>query len=222
MIKRLLFCVLILCTLNVCSINAQVLFDKEDVGIDVSSYQGLINWEKVSANGIKFAFIRCKSAVSGEDTFFDYNAEKANEVGIPIGVYYYSGATSDLEAYAETIYTIASAKKHNVQLPLVYDIEGAMSSVEPNRLLQNISIFCYEVEKAGYVPMIYSNSNFFKNYIPNQTFKTWVACYRDEIPYLPDNVEYWQYTSKGSVDGIIGNVDMNYRAAINKTLVTYE
>ena len=211
--KRLTL-VLIFCLLlpfpQIC--YAQTNYDIICKGIDVSSYQGLINWEDVKQDGISFAFIRCKSAITGIDPYFDFNASQAVSANIPIGIYYYSGATTNLEALEEVQYMISCAKRHQILLPLVYDIEGpVMASVSSNQLKQNINIFCKEVVKAGYKPMIYSNAEFFSKYLLPLKCNLWVACYRDSLSYNIPNTKYWQASSKGKVRGIEGNVDINYR-----------
>ena len=177
------------------------------IGIDVSSYQGDIDWKKVKDAGIEYAFIRCKSAISGEDKNFTTNMYGATSNGIPVGVYYYSGATSDEELVQEVNYLLGSVKNYQVALPLVLDIEGpAMSKLPTERLQRNITLFNSLIESAGYVPMVYSNTNFFKNKIGDIDTLKWEANYRTS---KAPNARYWQYSSKGHVDGINGFVDMN-------------
>jgi len=176
-------------------------------GIDVSSYQGTIDWKSVKSDGISFAFIRCKSAVTGEDTMFDYNMYEATQQGIPVGVYYYSGATTDEEIVAETLYMLEVVEPYKISLPLVLDIEGPeQSKLSQERLQRNIILFSKLVKDAGYTPMVYSNSNFFKNKIGDISVLKWEANYGHE---MPTTTQYWQYSSKGTVRGISGRVDMN-------------
>ena len=119
-------------------------------GIDVSSYQGDIDWEGVASTDIKFAFIRCKSAITGVDNKFDENMSGAEEAGLYTGIYYYSGATSIQEAEAEAKYIIDCAMRHKPTLPLVLDIEGAeMYNQDSISLLNYIKAFCKKVRKAG-------------------------------------------------------------------------
>ena len=176
-------------------------------GIDVSSYQGTIDWRLVKEDGISFAFIRCKSAITGEDPMFDCNMYEATQQGIPVGVYYYSGATTDQEIMEETFYLLQVVEPYKISLPLVLDIEGPeQSKLSQERLQRNIDIFTKLVKDAGYEPMIYSNTNFFKNKIGDISIKKWEANYGTKTQ---PNAQYWQYTSKGRVKGIHVNVDMN-------------
>ena len=175
-------------------------------GIDVSSYQGLINWKEVAEDNITFAFIRCKSAVTGVDTMFDYNMSNAIENKIPVGVYYYSGATTDDEIVKETTYILSVVKPYKVTLPLVLDIEGPyQATLTKERLQRNIEIFSKLVKDAGYTPMIYSNTNFYKNHLGTVSTLKWEANYGNKQP----NATYWQYTSRGKIKGIEGYVDLN-------------
>ena len=182
-------------------------------GIDVSSYQGTIDWAQVATDDVSFAFIRCGATNSGPDKMYDTNAAGATANGIPIGIYYRSVyAINDDIARAEAQYTIQAAQKYNVTLPLVYDIEGdSLAALGTDRLQRNIQIFCDEVTAAGYTPMVYTSKNFMINYIKSTPCTKWIARYNDTFDYTGDNVSYWQCSSHGLVKGIAGRVDLDFR-----------
>lgn len=182
-------------------------------GIDVSSYQGTIDWAQVATDDVSFAFIRCGATNSGPDKMYDINCQGALANGIPIGVYYRSiYAINDDIARAEAQYLINAARKYNVTLPLVYDIEGkALSDLGTERLQRNIKIFCDEVTAAGYTPMVYTSKNFMNTYIKDTPCGKWIARYNDVFDYTGGNVRYWQCSSHGLVKGIQGRVDIDFR-----------
>lgn len=182
-------------------------------GIDVSSYQGTIDWAQVATDDVSFAFIRCGATNSGPDKMYDANAAGATANGIPIGIYYRSVyAINDDIARAEALYTINAARKYNVTLPLVYDIEGtALAQLGTERLQRNIQIFCDEVQAAGYTPMVYTSKNFMNTYIKRTPCTKWIARYNDVFDYTGGNVSYWQCSSHGFVKGIEGRVDIDLK-----------
>ncbi|MBQ6583225.1 MAG: hypothetical protein IJH77_05295 [Mogibacterium sp.] len=195
-------------------------------GIDVSYWQGTINWTKVKAAGIQFAILRCayRTESSGElntDSTFVTNMKGAQAAGIPVGVYIYSQAINASEGVAEANYAInlieKSGCKSNVKYPVVIDSEGSSSS----RLVKKATVtsrtaaaaaFCEQVIKKGYTPMIYASTSWLNNKLDMtklRKYKVWVAQYYKEVTY-EGPYQCWQYTSSGSVNGISGRVDMNY------------
>ena len=95
-----------------------------------------------------------------------------------------------------------------------------MAILGKDRLQRNVELFCQYVQDAGYTPMIYASTSFMKNYIDPVTCNKWIACYRATPEYNTSPIKYWQYTSKGHVTGIQGNVDLDY-AISNVTTKTY-
>lgn len=176
-------------------------------GIDVSSYQGMIEWDKVVEDDVNFAFIRCKSAVTGEDIMFDINMEQTELYGIPRGIYYYSGALTSEQIIEETNYILSKAFKYNPELPIVLDIEGDLVYMPDDQLHTNVNYFCTAVECAGFTPMVYGSSGIMKR-LEDVECKKWLAYYRDEPIMNPD---YWQKSSKGEIAGINGYVDIDYK-----------
>jgi GH25 family lysozyme M1 (1,4-beta-N-acetylmuramidase) len=191
-------------------------------GIDVSKYQGEIDWDKVSADGVEYAFIRLgiRGYESGKlvlDEYFDSNMRGANDAGVMTGVYFFTQAVTVDEALEEAEFVISSISDYDVAYPVVLDVEMVDSTkARANSLTKDerteIAIaFCEAVRAAGYIPMIYGNVKCFTKMLDMtrlEDYDKWYAFY-DDYMYMPYNVSCWQYTEKGSVDGIKGKVDMN-------------
>lgn len=179
------------------------------VGIDVSKYQGTIDWNAVAAQGITFAFIKAGSAKGGVDPYFDYNMKAAAAAGLRTGVYIYSYATSVEGAVAEANWVLGMIDPYMVSFPVVYDIEDDVhKALDPGTLSLMSNAFCTVIENAGYYPMVYSGRNFHRDRLPGVAYDKWVAQYSAALEY--DGASIWQATSKGALAGISGNVDMNY------------
>jgi GH25 family lysozyme M1 (1,4-beta-N-acetylmuramidase) len=191
-------------------------------GIDVSRFQGQIDWEKVKAAGVDFAFIRAglRGTTEGKilvDDYFEYNMKNATENGIEVGVYFYSQATNEEEALEEVQLVLDLIEPYDVSFPVVIDIESSdsdnartadMTSDEYELVAKT---FCDTVAKAGYKPMIYGNIKSFTILMDIQDiadYGIWVAYYGTPL-YYPYHFDVWQYSSTGSIDGIDGNVDLN-------------
>lgn len=180
-------------------------------GIDVSFYQGDIDWNKVAQNDVSFAFVRCGSykAGQGPDSKFSYNMSEAKRVGIKRGIYIASIADTPEFAEMEAYYVLHCARETKPEYPLVIDIEGAThASKSPEELRDIAEAFCRVIESAGYVPMVYSSYNWFTNKIADNTLNKWVAQYGDACTYEKEKW-YWQCTSHGYIPGIEGRVDIN-------------
>ena len=127
-------------------------------GIDVSKYQGAINWSAVAADGYSFAFIKVGSAKSGLDPYFAANMVGANAAGLKTGVYLYSYATTVEAAMAEAQFTLAAIAPFTVNMPVVFDLEDAVhKSMTPEQLAALTVVFCTIIQSAGYSPMVYSS-----------------------------------------------------------------
>lgn len=176
-------------------------------GIDVSYHQGVIDWAQVKASGVvQFAFIRGGSFNSGIDACFYQNMDGAVANGIPVGIYVYSYASNAAQAAEEGLFAVSCARTYPVSLPLVFDIEGnTIKNASPETLRAMIDSFCSVVESAGYTPMVYSSKSNFTDRIGSIPQDKWVAQYATACAY--PNPDFWQYTSKASVPGIVGNVD---------------
>ena len=179
-------------------------------GIDVSKYQGTVNWSQVAASGVKFAFIKIGSTYSGLDPMFAYNMQQAQANGIKTGVYIYSYATNVEQATAEAALVIQWLSAYQVQMPVVFDIEDSvhkgLSAADVNAI---INTFCILVDAAGYYPMVYSYKTFFNSKIGATPWDKWVAQFADSCDY-GGSVAIWQNSSKATISGISGYVDTDY------------
>lgn len=207
-------------------------------GIDVSSHNKEIDWKQVKKDGIEFAMIRVgfrgygvsDDGVSGKlvkDTYFDEYMKGALKNNIPVGVYFFSQAITKEEAIEEAELTLEAIEDYKIKYPVVIDTEHANSahtgradSLTVEERTEIVKTFCKTIEKAGYTPMVYTGRNFAYNNLNMDElsdYDFWVAHYTGATQDDPLNAttDYkgsyvmWQYTSKGSVLGIEGNVDRN-------------
>ena len=191
-------------------------------GIDVSTYQGDIEWEKVAASGVKFVFIRLgyrgyESGLLVKDDRFEDNIRGALQNGIAVGVYFVTQAISVEEAVEEAQFVMENIRPYNVTWPIVLDIEDAASATARTAELSQQArtdhaiAFCETVKESGYTPMLYCNIRWFieKLDITRITdYDKWFAQYFRK-PFFPYAFQVWQYSSTGRIDGIEGNVDYN-------------
>lgn len=194
------------------------------VYIDVSQYNGKITWNRVDADGvfIRAAYRGYSAGVIKEDARFQENIEGAEKAGIPIGLYFMSQAISESEAYAEAAYCLQICKKHKVILPVVFDCEysgeknynGRADHLSKQQRTAIINKFCETITKGGQIPGVYSSTSWYtSNLIPanlmNKNYFIWCAQYNTSCKLTVLDWHLWQYTSKGSMNGISGNVDMS-------------
>ena len=185
-----------------------------NIGIDVSKHQGVIDWAKVKAANIAFAMIRAGygKVSSQKDSKFEENYKNAKAVGIPVGAYHYSYAKTVEDAKKEAQVFLSWIAGKQFEYPVVFDIEDASQANLGKQLISDIiRAFCSAVESAGYYVSVYANKDWLLNRIDDDVKKkydTWLAEWREEPTYT-GNFGIHQYTSKGSVSGITGNVDMN-------------
>ncbi len=202
---------LILCMIpsgNVWAVNANGAIGR---GIDVSKYNGAVNWGQVAASGMKFTFIKVGSTKSGIDPQFAANITGANAAGIRTGVYLYSYATTPEQAAEEANLVLQWIEPYTVSFPVVFDIEErSQLGLSSQQLIDIINAFCTRIDEAGYYPMVYSGKNVFAGKLNTVGWDKWVAQYADSCDYN-NNVCFWQYTCKGNVGGVGGNVDVNYQ-----------
>lgn len=194
-------------------------------GIDVSRWQGDIDWSKVAADGITFTMIKCGGGDDGlyEDRKFKQNIQGALANGIQVGIYFYSGATDAKTAYDEASFCINLIKDYQITYPVAFDweLDGDYNSVT-----EACETFCNVIKSYGYQPMVYSNRNRWYNNFNGEKlsnkFKVWMAAYWSEYYYTSTRWTYgddlasfkwhydmWQYGVTDTVDGIDGYVDMN-------------
>lgn len=191
-------------------------------GIDVSSFQGEIDWQKVKEDGIEFAIIRLGYRGYGTgkmvlDDYFEQNIKGALEAGLEVGVYYFSQAISEEEAVEEAQVVLENIKNYNVTYPIIYDAEeiatdrARTDGLTVHQLTDNAIAFCEYIEAAGYQSMIYSNKRWLLTKLDLERltdYDIWFAGYVN-IPEYPYDFKMWQYSESGSVNGIEGNVDLN-------------
>lgn len=199
-------------------------------GIDVSKYNGNINWDKVKKDGVDFVIVRVgyrgygKSGTLCTDPNYKANIEGALAAGIKVGVYYFTEALTTDEAREEAKFCISKIKDYNITLPVAIDYEYPTDGKNPigrmyNAKLTkaeataNVKAFCATVKKAGYTPLVYANKSDLSSLINGKTigntYKVWLANYTTKTTYA-NSYEYWQYTSSGKVNGITGKVDCNF------------
>lgn len=187
-------------------------------GLDVSEFQGVIDWERVKAAGYQFAMLRAGYGFGTLDAQFRRNAAECNRIGLPIGVYWFCYAISPETAVQEADGCIKTLSSYRLDYPVCYDIEqstvtyAAENGVFLTATLatQIVQAFCNRVEELGYYAMFYSNRNFLNTYFPadlSERYALWYAYYNSQFDGT--NCGIWQYTSEGSVPGITGNVDLD-------------
>ena len=191
------------------------------LGIDVSSYQNKINWVEVKQAGIEFAILRLGWIGNKEnhtiDTFFNENYETCKRLGIPVGIYVYSYCESEEAVISGAKWTIEQLKGKTIKYPIYIDMEDDQISGLDKEKLTNISItFCEQLKKSGYSKVgVYANKNWLTNKLDASKlskYNIWLAHYTvggNQTDYS-GKYDMWQYTSSGTVQGIIGRVDMNY------------
>ena len=182
-------------------------------GIDVSHYQGNINWKAVKEYGIDFAFIKCLQGKSRVDECFHTNMRNAIANDIPVGVYVYSKAKTIDDAVAEAKRVIKECSQYKLTYPVVFDFESKhfedMSLAMRGKI---IDAFCQTILSDGkYIPMLYSSRYWLMHMIPAEIVKKydiWLAEYTTGKPKYTGDYKIWQY-GVGKVTGVIGDVDMN-------------
>ena len=191
-------------------------------GIDVSKYQGTIDWKKVAAAGVEFAIIRLGYRGMNEGTLeldpvFEKNMEEAAAAGIKTGVYFFSQAITKEEAEEEADFVIRAVKKYNITYPVIFDTERvATYNARANGLSYEdrtdmCITFCDRIAAAGYTPMIYANTKYMImgiNLERLEKYDKWFAVYSDKITF-PYDFQMLQYSESGSIPGIKGNVDLD-------------
>ena len=191
-------------------------------GVDVSKYQGNINWNQVKASGVEFAIIRVGyrgygSGALVEDPTFRQNIRGATAAGLKVGLYFYSQAVNEAEAAEEASMVLRLCSGYNISFPIYFDTEkvagdtGRADNISRSQRTANAVTFCDIIRNAGYRAGVYSYASWFYNQlnIANLTqYSIWIAQYRDNLTF-DYNYDIWQYTSSGQVPGIPARVDMN-------------
>ena len=191
------------------------------VGIDVSKWNGDIDWDKVKNAGVEFAIIRAgyRGSSTGslvEDPYFAANMKGAKASGIPVGVYFFTQAVNEVEAVEEASAVLQLIREYQLEYPVFIDTEGAgggrADELDAETRTLVCEAFCRTIENAGYHAGVYASRNWYNNRLYadrlDSQYCIWLAEYRS-VPLYQGYYQLWQYTSKGKIDGISGNVDMN-------------
>ena len=192
------------------------------LGVDVSSYQGDIDWQKVKESGVDFAYIRVgyrgyKEGTLNKDELFEKNVRAAKKAGLKVGVYFFSQAVSQVEAIDEAYFVRNAIRGLDIDLPIAYDLEDIdydQSRIDEltndEKTLCALS-FAAKIEEFGYKPMIYTNlewSIFHYDLSQIMNYDIWFAQY-NKLPYFDYAFKVWQYTDHGVIPGISEPVDLN-------------
>lgn len=197
-------------------------------GVDVSQWQGEIDWQQVKDSGVEFVIIRVGGRGTGQegrlysDDLAQSYYEGAVTAGLKVGAYFFSQSITVEEAVEEAEYVLEAVKDWQVQMPLVYDWEymgtdARTGKMDARTLTDMAKAFCDTIQNAGYQPMLYfgHSQSVDLMYLEELVdYPFWLAKYTTIMDY-PYKIHVWQYTDKGTVPGISGNVDMNL-------LFTYE
>lgn len=187
-------------------------------GIDVSRYQGNIDWTQVKAAGIDFVMIQVgyRNGVYGniaEDIYFERNIQGALNAGIDVGVYFFSQAITEEEAREEAAWAVKKVSPYKITYPICIDSEyrknGRANSLSAAVRTAVVNAFCKEVQDSGYTPMIYASKSWFENNLYMNSlagYEVWLARYH-VVPEYTGPFQIWQYSNKGHVPGIQGYVD---------------
>ena len=200
-------------------------------GIDVSQFNGNINWGFVKRDNVDFAFIRVgfrgygQAGNFAEDTMFKRNIEAAKAAGVPVGIYFVTQAITDAEAVEEANWVLQKIKEYDIEYPIAIDIEAPglekptdiprTQNLDKNTRTRLAKIFCQTIQNAGYTPIIYTNVDWAVNKLNMSElaeFDTWIAHHKYDATSKPNyNGAYtiWQYSDKGSINGVLGEVDLN-------------
>lgn len=191
-------------------------------GIDVSQWQGTIDWQKVKGSGVSFAMIRAGYGQNNIDKQFVRNITECNRLGIPCGVYWFSYATTAAMAKKEAQYALAAVKPYHLDYPVAFDFEydsvnyanKVGVSVTKQLATSIASAFLDEVESAGYYGVLYTNQDYLNRYFDaslKNKYDIWLASWYTSPNFNkpPMNCGLWQYASDGVCPGISGNVDLD-------------
>lgn len=190
------------------------------LGIDVSKWNGNIDWNAVKNSGVSYVIIRCgyRGSSTGaliEDPKFRSNIQGAKAAGLKVGVYFFSQAINEVEAVEEASMALNLIKGYGLNYPVFLDVEssgGRGDGIDAATRTAVCKAFCATIQNSGYSAGIYANKTWFTTHINTGSltgYKIWLAQYASAPTYTATRYDMWQYSSKGSVSGISGNVDMN-------------
>ncbi len=191
------------------------------MGIDVSKHNGSIDWNAVKNSGVSYVIIRCgyRGSSTGaliEDPMFRTNIQGASKAGLKVGIYFFTQAVNEVEAVEEASMVLNLIKGYTISYPVFLDVEssngGRGDKIDASTRTAVCKAFCQTVQNSGYKAGIYANREWLNKFIDApglSAYKIWLAQYAAAPSYNRTKYDMWQYSSKGSVAGISGNVDMN-------------
>ncbi len=190
-------------------------YKKDDtlIGIDVSKWQGDIDYSKVKNEGVEFVFIKLggQNGIGGDyylDSKFERNINGFKEVGIPIGLYFYSYDNSIESAKNSALWVIEQIKKYDIDLPIAFDFESWSSynkfHMSMNTLTKTFESFANTLKKNGYDSMLYGSKNYLENIWLKTNYPIWLAHYTSKTDYN-SSFKCWQRTSSAKISGITAN-----------------
>ena len=207
--------------------GAQYSFDSNGVmvssngilGIDVSKWNGSIDWNAVKNSGVSYVIIRCgyRGSSQGslvEDPKYRTNIQGATAAGLKVGVYFFTQAVNEIEAVEEASMVLSLVSGYKLSYPIFLDVEssgGRADGISKETRTAVCKAFCQTIKNSGYTAGVYANKTWFTNYIDAGqlgAYRIWLAQYASKPTYT-GRYDIWQYSSKGKVGGISGNVDMN-------------
>ena len=180
-------------------------------GIDISHWQGEIDWKAVAADDVRFVMHGTRYA-GNVDPYFEKNAKAATDAGLDLGVYIYSYATNVEMAEAEADFVLSLIKDYKISYPVAFDMEdNVQANLSKDELAAMANAFCRKIEDAGYYPIIYANDYWLANKLDMSQipYPVWVARYQQLHTY--QNPVMWQATSSGQINGVKGNVDIDFQ-----------
>lgn len=189
------------------------------MGIDISKHNGNIDWNAVKNSGVQYVILRCgyRGSASGvlvEDQKFKSNIQGATAAGLKVGIYFFSQAVNEVEAVEEASMTLSLIKNYRITYPVYIDVEsanGRADGISKAARTSVINAFCQTIRNSGYTPGLYANKNWLTEKINTGALggcRIWLAQYV-AAPTYAGRYEMWQYSSRGSIAGIKGNVDLN-------------
>ena len=189
------------------------------MGIDVSKWNGNIDWNAVKNSGVSYVIIRCgyRGSTTGaliEDPKFKTNIKGAAAAGLKVGIYFFSQATNEVEAVEEASMTVSLIKNYSISYPVFLDVEasgGRGDKIDKNTRTKVIKAYCETIRNSGYSAGVYANKTWLTSYMNAgelSSYKIWLAQYSSSVTY-GGKYDLWQYTSKGQISGISGYTDLN-------------
>ena len=191
--------------------------ENNKIGLDISKWQGYIDFNKLLTNNVEFIMLRVGyqkrvKGINEIDSYFYTNIKKINELKIPVGIYFYSYATSVDEAKEQALWVADKIKEYNISLPVVFDFENWSNFPSLNLSLHDINAitrtFLRTIKENGYEAMNYSSKYYLENIWDIEEYPVWLAHYTNQTSYT-GQYSMWQLCNNGKIEGINGNVDIN-------------